>query len=241
MQQAITITARMKSTRLPLKVMRYIEGLPMIEHMIDRLTTSKNADMVILCTSVDPQDDILVDVAEKKGIKYFRGSKEDVLDRLYNAARSFNVDFIVSTTADNPLADPVYIDKIIDTYRRTHADYITTMSLPLGAYGYGLKIETLGNVIASKSETDTEIWGHFFEKNPQVKKIDLPVEPLLRHPEIRLTVDEIDDLRLMRLVFQHFYHDNPRFTLPQVVSYLLENPSLLEINKQVQHWSTTKK
>jgi spore coat polysaccharide biosynthesis protein SpsF len=241
MKQAITITARMKSTRLPLKVMRYIEGYPMIEHMIDRLKTSHNADMVILCTSIDPQDDILVDVAEKKEIEHFRGSKEDVLDRLYHAAQAFSVDFIASTTADNPLADPLHLDKLIDTYQHTKADYITTMGLPLGAYGYGLKITTLGEVIASKSETDTEIWGHFFEKNPQVKKIDLPIEPLLHHPEMRLTVDEEPDLRLMREIFHHFYPQNPRFTLPQVVSYLMENPQLLEINKNVQHWSTQKK
>ncbi len=241
MKSAITITARTKSTRLPLKVMRYIKGKPMIEHMMDRLKTSKLSDDIVMCTSTDPQDDILVDVSEKKGIKYFRGSKDDVLDRLYNASKKFNIDFIVSTTADNPLVDPIYIDKIIKTFKETNADYITCMNLPLGTYSYGIKVKALEKVIELKKENDTEIWGHFFEETKEFKKIDLEIEDDLKHPEIRLTVDEIEDLKLMRIIFSKFYRKDNNFKLKKVVKFLLENPDLMDINKNVFHWTKAEK
>ncbi len=233
MKFAITITARMKSERLPLKVMRYIEGKPIIEHMIDRLKLSKLADEIIICTSTNPQDDILVDVAEKKRIKWFRGSDEDVLDRLFNAAKKFNIDFIVSTTADNPLTDPLYIDKIIQKFKETNADYITCKKLPLGAFSYGIKVKALEKVIELKKEKDTEIWGRFFEEIDEFKKIELEVEDELNHPEIRLTVDEKEDLELIRKIFDNFYSHKKDFELKEVVKYLLDNPDLMNLNKSI--------
>jgi len=233
MRTAITITARMKSKRLPLKVIRYIEGKPMIEHLIDRLKLSKIADKIIMCTSTNPRDEILLDVAEKMGIKWFRGSEEDVLDRLFNAAKKFNVNFIVSTTADNPLVDPVYIDKIIQKFRETNADYITCKKLPLGTFSYGIKVEALEKVIKLKKEKDTEIWGRFFEEIDEFKKIELEVEDELNHPEIRLTVDEKEDLELIRKIFDNFYSYNKDFGLKEVIKYLLDNPDLMNVNKSI--------
>ena len=49
----------------------------LIEHMIERLKMATLPNEIILCTSINSQDDILVDVAEKTGIKYFRGSELD--------------------------------------------------------------------------------------------------------------------------------------------------------------------
>jgi len=233
MKFAITITARMKSERLPLKVIRYIEGKPMIEHMIDRLKLSKLADEIIMCTSTDPQDDILIDVAEKKGIKCFRGDEIDVLKRLLDAAKKFNADFIVNATADNPLTDHHYIDKIIQTFKETNADHVTCTNLPIGAFSHGLKVEILEKVVNEKEEEDTEIWGRFFEDNNSVKNINLEVEDELNHPEVRLTVDEKNDLELMRRIFRKFYPINKNFELKDVVKYLLDNPDIMSINQQV--------
>ncbi|MBW3019081.1 3-deoxy-manno-octulosonate cytidylyltransferase, partial [Candidatus Woesearchaeota archaeon] len=189
-------------------------------------------DEIVMCTSTNPQDDILVDIAEMKKISCFRGSEDDVLDRLFNAAKSAGADFIVNVTADNPLVDPVYIDKIIEVFKTKNADYVTCKDLPLGAYAYGLKVKALETVIKTKSETDTEIWGRFFE-NGNIKKVEVEVEEDLRHPEIRLTVDEQVDLELMRKIFDKLHVSKNDFDLKKVVSFLLNNPQLMVINKSV--------
>jgi len=232
MKVAITITARMKSKRLPLKVIRYIKGKPMIEHMIERLKLSKLTNEIILCTSTNPQDDILIDIAEKTGIPWFRGSEEDVLERLYQAAKKYGIDFIVGTTADNPLVDPKYIDKMIKKFKETNADYIKCENLPLGAYSYGIKVKALERVMQLKKEKDTEIWGKFFEDVDYFKKIEMDVEKDLKHPEIRLTVDEKEDLALIKKIFSKFYEGKNDFDLKEILEYLLANPNLQQTNQQ---------
>jgi spore coat polysaccharide biosynthesis protein SpsF len=237
MKTAITITARMKSTRLQLKVLRYMKGRPMIEHLIDRLKMSEKADEIIMCTSTNPQDDILVDIADYKKIDCYRGSEDDVLARLYGAVKSRGIDCFASTTADNPLTDPEYMDKIFETFHGTSADYITCKGLPLGAYSYGVRTKALEKVIQLKKENDTEIWGRFFEGSDVFNKIELKVSQEVNYPDLRLTVDEEPDLKLMRIIFDEFYKGSIDFKLKDVVRFLLDNPGLIEINKDVYHWT----
>lgn len=230
----ITITARTKSKRLPLKVLRLINGRPMIEQMIERLKRAELADEIVLCTSVDPRDTILVDYAEKLNIKYFRGDAIDVLKRLYDASRNFSAEFIVSVTADNPLADPVYIDKTISKYRDTNADYITCLDLPLGTFSYGVKSEAINKILGLKKEKDTEIWGHYFKNSGLFKVIELEVEKELAHPEFRLTVDTPEDLRLMREIYRNLQQNDEIFELKRVIEFLQLNPKLLEISRSIK-------
>lgn len=235
----ITITARTKSRRLPLKALRLINGKPMLEQMIDRLKKAELADEIVLCTSTKPQDSILVDYAEKLNIKYFRGDATDVLKRLCDAAKRFSAEFIVSTTADNPLTDPIYIDKIIDKYRDTNADYITCLDLPLGAFSYGVRREAIEKVLRLKEERDTEIWGHYF-KNPSLfKVVEIEVEKELAHPEFRLTVDTPEDLKLVREIYRNLQKNDKVFELREVVSFLQLNPQLLDVNRHIeQRWKS---
>ncbi len=234
MKFIVTITARMKSKRLPLKVMRYIKGKPMIEHQIDRIKLAKLPSKVVMCTSINPQDNVLIDVAEKKKIPWIRGSKKDVLKRLYRAAEKHSADYVISVTADNPLVDEKYIDKMIETFKKTKADYISCMHLPLGVYPFGFKVKALEKVLNSKDENDTECWGKFFEENKKFKIIEMEVEPEMNHPELRLTVDYPQDLDLIKKIFDKFYVDKNNFEIKKVIEYLLKNKDIRKINAGIK-------
>ena len=108
MKRAILITARLKSKRLPLKVIRKIKDKTMIEHMLDRLKLSKKVDQIIICTSNINQDKPLIEIADNNNVSYFLGDPDDVLVRLLNAATQFQVDTIINCTADNPFVDRVH-------------------------------------------------------------------------------------------------------------------------------------
>ena len=107
MKIAFLITARLKSTRLPLKVIKSMHGKPMIVHMLDRLKQSKSLNDIIICTSNESQDDPLVEIAKNEGVQCYRGDGDDVIARLLGAAENFGVDYIVNITADCPFVDPV--------------------------------------------------------------------------------------------------------------------------------------
>lgn len=233
MKAAVTITVRMKSTRLPEKAMKKLVGKPMIEHLIERLKYATLPDELILCTSTNPQDNILVEIAKKNHIKWFRGDEMDVLKRLLDAAKKYKIDFIVSTTGDNPLTDPHYIDRLINKFKETDADSITCLDLPLGAFSYGVKVQALEKVVELKKERDTEIWGVYFTKSNLFKIEKVEVESQLKHPEIRLTVDTPEDFRFMEEIYGRLYREGELIELVDVINLLKENPLLMEINKNI--------
>ena len=73
MKKAIFITVRTSSTRLPQKALiELVDGIRTIEYLIKRVQNSHNADGIILCTTTEVDDDILVDIADRNGINYFR-------------------------------------------------------------------------------------------------------------------------------------------------------------------------
>ena len=88
-------TVRLKSTRLPKKILLEVAGKPLIVCILDRLKCTYTIDKIIICTSSNPQDDPLEQVAEQEGIYCFRGSENDVLKRLLDAAKKADVKNIV--------------------------------------------------------------------------------------------------------------------------------------------------
>ena len=79
MNSAILITARLKSERLPMKVIKPISGVPMIIHMLDRLKLAKTPAKIIICTSTLEQDDPLEQIANEQGVECYRGDPDDVI------------------------------------------------------------------------------------------------------------------------------------------------------------------
>jgi len=235
MRSAIFITARMKSKRLPKKLLIPIKDKTVIEHLIDRLKLAKLPDLIILCTSTNSNDDVLAEIAKKNKIECFRGSEDDVLERFREAASLFSIDFIAVTWGDELFCDPEYIDKTIELFKKTNADFIKCDDLPLGAFNYGLKVEALKRVCQMKTEKDTEVWGNYFLKSNifDVKTLEIDDEEL-KHPEIRITLDYPEDLELVKKIFDRLYIPGKVFTLREIIKLLKKEPQLAEINKGVQ-------
>ena len=78
--------------------------------LIKRLLKVYNPCEVVLATTVDPSDDLLVDVAANLGIEVVRGSLHDVLSRYIDAAQKYNFDFVARITGDCPFTDPCLIE-----------------------------------------------------------------------------------------------------------------------------------
>jgi len=226
------ITARLKSTRLPLKLLQPVENRPIFSHMLDRLKLAKRVDQIIVCTSTNPQDDPLIELAEAEGVSSFRGDEDDVVKRLSDAATAFNLDYILSITADCPFSDPEYADRIVEAYLQTNADLIRALTLPHGAFSYGVKPEAFRQIIDIKDQTNTEVWGRYFTDTDLFEVYDLPIEnELHRQPGLRMTLDYPADLEFFRAVFAHLYRPGEVFTLDEILHFLRDHPEVVAINK----------
>lgn len=118
------VQARMGSSRLPGKVMKLLNGKPMITYTLEALKRSKYINQVILATSNKKQDDELANYVESLGIEVFRGDEDNVLKRYKLASDKYKGDIIVRVTGDCPLINPIICDNVITHYLMYDYDYV---------------------------------------------------------------------------------------------------------------------
>lgn len=231
MKIGFLITARLKSSRLPLKVIMDLHGKTVIERLIDRIREIKGISDIVLCTSTHPQDKTLVDIAKRNNIYYFCGDEVDVLKRLNDAGHFFGFDYILGITADNPLISIYYSDMIVDEIQKGTYDFLHVEGLPLGSATYGMNINALETICEIKQVVDTEIWGYLI-KRPEVFSIKtIYAEGKLCRPDLRLTLDYIEDYEVIRAIYTRIPFEKV-LNLTEVVDFLDENPQIADINKK---------
>jgi spore coat polysaccharide biosynthesis protein SpsF len=242
---AVFIPVRLCSTRLPKKALIEVKGKPLIQHLIERVKTAKQPNLVVLCTTINPEDLIFIDVAKKCGVECFRGSEKDILLRYLDAAEEYRVDFIINVDGDDVFCDPGLIDETAQSYLDTRADFIKWRDLPLGSSPIGIDVNALKKVCRMKAESDTETgWGKYFTETGlfDVRNLE-PDDEELRHPEIRMTLDYPEDLEFVKQIFDRLYRPGKVFTLKNILKVIKQEPALAEINKSVQdkYWKRYKK
>ena len=83
----IIIQARIGSTRLRGKVLKHYKNLTPLKILIERLKYCKNINEIIICTTKLKEDKEIIKFCKKENIKYFKGSKNDVLSRYFLTAK----------------------------------------------------------------------------------------------------------------------------------------------------------
>jgi spore coat polysaccharide biosynthesis protein SpsF len=140
------IQARMASSRLPGKVLLDIGGTehrggqPMLVRVVERARRAKTIDAIAVATTTDPADDPIAALCTEHGYPFYRGSMHDVLDRYYQAARTFGAGdnpatAIIRLTGDCPVIDPGVIDETVSAFLNTPT---TTDALNTGLLNTGL-------------------------------------------------------------------------------------------------------
>jgi len=224
------ITARLKSSRLPKKVILDIAGKPAIVHQLDRIKQAKHIDKIVICTSTNPQDDPLVEIARQEGVECYRGSEEDVLSRLLKSAQEHDLDYFVNITADCPLIDPKFIDQIAKTLHSTDADLVRMTRLPLGQGPNGVRVGALQKICLIKTETETEVWGKYFSESGEFRLYDLDVPEQYCHAALKTSLDYPEDYEFLKRIFAELGASGNLFSLTAVIDLVNRKPELLEIN-----------
>jgi len=230
MKIGFLITARLKSSRLPLKILKDLNGKPVVNQIIDRAKAIQGISTIVLCTSPNPQDKPLIDIAKQNNIAYFLGDENDVLQRLYDAATCYNLDYFLGITADNPLFSIHYSNVIVDSITKQGHDFIKVEGLPLGAATYGMKYDAIKTVCSIKTVVNTEIWGYLINRPELFDIVTLKAEGRERDPDLRLTLDYKEDYR----VLSHLYSNIPFETtldLADAIEYLHHHPEIKAINQ----------
>ena len=239
MKTAIITQARMTSTRLPGKVLKTILDKPLLEYHVERLQRSKLADDVIVATTLNSADDLIVKWCEDNRVHYFRGSENDVLSRYYYAAKHYDVDVVARVTSDCPLIDPAVIDKVIFYFLSAVDKYHCVSNTIRRTYPRGMDVSVFSFDVLKEinlkatSQLNREHVTSFIYENPQTYLFG-NVEWGRDASEHRWTVDTIEDFSLVRIIIEELYPNKTNFSLLDCLNFIEKNPELKKINSHIE-------
>ena len=197
------IIARTNSTRLPIKVLRDCGfGYSMLVLLIKRLKKT-NIDDIYICTSNHSSDDIMEDIASQNGINVYRGSPDEVIERMVSVAKITKADILLRITGDNPLTSIEYIDKQVNIMEEKKLDYVRLIDVPIGATAEVISKEALFDYYRNNDPKTSE-YMMFYLFNPDKYKCGV-IKPLKDdYSDYSLTVDTNEDLIRLRNTLKHF-------------------------------------
>ncbi|WP_406732448.1 glycosyltransferase family protein [Vibrio scophthalmi] len=228
------LQARVSSSRLPRKVLRQILGKPMLQLQIERVQRSRMIDKLVIATSIESSDDLLVELCVKLGVECYRGSLEDVLDRFYGAASAEKPDHVVRLTGDCPLTDPYVIDKVVEHHLAHGAAYTSNVCPPTYPDGLDVEVMTFASLemawrIATLKSDREHVTSYIRKPEANLRLGNVENDVDLSH--LRWTVDELADFEFVTEVYTRLYRDNPHFDTQGILDSIERQPDLLAINQ----------
>lgn len=239
MKVVVIVQARMRSTRLPGKILKTVLEKPLLEYQIERLRRVRLADEIVIATTDDGSEGPIVELCQRLRVPFFRGSEEDVLARYHGAAVAFKADVVVRVTSDCPIIDPAVIDGVIGFYLKNRSRYHYVSNSETRSYPRGMDTEVCSFEVLDEAfreatrQPDREHVTLFICRQPRRYRLGQVVyrEDQSRH---RWTVDTPEDFELIRRIIQSLWPQDPCFGLERCLALLEEHPEWALINAHVE-------
>ncbi len=233
MKYLVIIQARCGSSRLPSKVMKDIEGKTALEQMLNRVSKSTRIDEIVVATTINREDIPIVRLVSELGYRVFVGSSDDVLDRYYQVSKLIRPEYVIRLTSDCPLFDWRLLDTAIDELEEDSDDLCSyTETFPDGEDLEIIRFSALEDAwrnanLASEREHVTI----YIKNHPEKFKLQNYECKIGNLKEERWTLDEKEDLDLIREVYRHFA---PRtdFSMEEIYHFLQANPDIRSLNQK---------
>ncbi len=203
MKAAIIIQARMGSVRLPGKVLLSVSGKALIQYLLDRVRAANLGLPVIIATSIESADDLIVNYCDQQGVECYRGSCLDVASRFMDVIDKYNLDAFVRLSGDSPLLDGQILRRAVEAFD-ADADLVT--NIYPRSYPRGQSVEIIWaecfrkNLPRMNKESDREHVTPFFYQHAKEFRIrNLICAPSLE--DYSMAVDTPEDFeRFQRLI-----------------------------------------
>ena len=231
------VQARMSSNRLPGKVIKKVDGQPLIIFLLKRLHHSKKIDQIVLVTSTDKTDDELSDLIIKNGYEVFRGSLNNVLRRFNDCALLYEAKNIIRITGDCPLIDPFIVDELVSEFEKEDWDYLTNCSDELNlSVPDGFDAEVFKSSVLIKANKNAKLASEREHVTPwlKTKEANLKWAHYIHKPKrkfFRVTLDYIQDYEVISSIIKNLKDFKKIFTVDDVIHFLIKNPQISEINE----------
>jgi spore coat polysaccharide biosynthesis protein SpsF (cytidylyltransferase family) len=200
----------------------------------------------VICTSVDPTDDPIIQIAIENRIPYFRGDLLNKIARWSDCAESRGDDYIHLLDCDDPYFDNDEIKLSVSRLINNSFDIVHTSDKSDGGFA------SCGTSVTSKylsalrerverlnsNDLDVVPWNLLSSVYDKVSK--MPDNNLIASEiNLRITLDYIEDYELIKAIYKKVGTTCSRI---EVENYLIENKSLINLNNfRTQDFQNNKK
>jgi spore coat polysaccharide biosynthesis protein SpsF len=228
------IACRNQGSRLygkPLQNLDVENGIRILDNIIDCLQTLACIDEIVLGISEGVDNVVFKIIAEEKGLRYVVGDQIDVLSRLIKCGQLAGATDIFRVTSESPF---LYFEPVEDLWRRHQEEEADATFMDDVVDGCGFEIISLKALEESHRKGNqkhrSELCTLYLRENYQSYKIIKAIAPAeLVRKDLRLTVDNPEDLAVCRIVFGAFKQSAPRISVTEIVKFLDANPKLIEL------------
>lgn len=234
MNNGVFIPIRLDSERLPEKSLKLVNEKPILYYLFDRILKSESIQSkkkIVVCTTENKSDDKLESVVKEYGANIFRGSKDDLIQRFYDANKFYKFNNIFLIDGDDPLIFPEHLDLVLNEQKKF--DCIYTSELPFGLNVKSVTAKGINKVYESYlSKFNDTGFGLYFTNSGIIKAKKINVvksHPLLL--KARLTLDYLEDFELMKKIINDLYlFDNSDYSFKTFEDYIVKNSNILKLN-----------
>jgi len=228
------IACRNQGSRLygkPLQNLDVDSGVRIIDNIISCLQNLEIIDEIILGISEGLENEVFKRVASEKGLRYIVGDETDVLSRLIACGELGQATDIFRVTSESPF---MYFDEVISLWQHYIDSELDALFMDEIIDGCGFEIISLNSLKKSHElglkRHRSELCSLYIRENKNQFNIEkvLPPQELIRK-DLRLTVDNPEDLVICRKVYHHFENAAPKVPLLEVVQFLDNHPNLKEL------------
>ncbi|WP_319504965.1 glycosyltransferase family protein [Bacteroides graminisolvens] len=232
--------ARYGSTRLPAKILKEVNGKTLLEIHLRRILQSKTINKLKIATTDEEGSKYIIEVADKVGVEYFKGSVNDVLTRFYGTAFPEKPDYVIRLTSDCPLIDPNVIDVVV-TFAIEHPeyDYVRTdaKSFPDGLDVEVMKFSAIekayneANLKSEREHVTPYIWKNGTINGGTLYKTYNYPNPAgnFNADDYRITIDEPEDFQVLKILIDNLGIEKD---WKVYIDFLLEHKEVYDINSK---------
>lgn len=220
--------ARRRSTRLPDKILKDLNGFRGLTHVLERCKDIPGVGNVVCAGVDDPFEAPIVDIAKASDVDVFQGDEHDVLGRFYGALEGQSGDWVMRVTSDCPLLEPELCGSLISIVQDLDMDYGALTTVP-----HGLDCEIIRREILeeahhrAKRRSEREHVTAWAVTNPALKRLTLGVmDGWIYRKTHRWVLDYPEDYQLLLRIFADMeITPNNRPSWRNVLSYAEETPA----------------
>lgn len=215
MKVGIIIVCRFNSSRLPAKILKKIEGKPLLSYIIERLRQSNYNKHIVIATSNQPTDEPIVDYCQMYDIPFFRGDLKNVSQRFADCMQNFNFDYGVRINGDNIFTDAKLVDQAIDLALKNNYDFVSNVKGR--TFPTGMSVEVVSarfykqQIEKFKDESHFEHVTLYFYENEKVGNFHFFTNDEMEEAKgLKMAVDTQNDFSFVSRIIKKM--DKPHFS-----------------------------